>query len=445
MFYNSLSAVNCECNMLYTLQGGEDCQICLPVESFQAPSIIQDMIRTQNLNQSQEEAVLRCVSMINCRHNNTKLIWGPPGTGKTKTVGCLLFSLLKLKARTLTCAPTNTAVLEVAARLHSLVRGSNLHRTYGMGDIVLFGNRSRMKMDSYQGLGDLFLDSRVKGLMKYLSASTGWHQIFESLIQLLEGPRKQYLLYEKEIGLMSLEEFAMTEDTNMDFAYRAYKRSMSYDVSVTFEEFVQRKRKELPEKYKSDQDAKKKSMMTMEDFVKRKFRECSENLSLFMNTLQTHLPTSVISHGTVKQMFRVQDLLSSLKISLSQVKFMPNHNDSDEESILLCLGWTGFKINECLSLLNSLPKSISLPEFKWRVEAEKFCLSNACIILCTASSSIKLYSEGFSSVQFLVIDEAAQLKECESAIPLQLPGLNHCILIGDEKQLPALVKSRVST
>jgi senataxin len=46
-------------------------------------------------------------------------------------------------------------------------------------------------------------------------------------------------------------------------------------------------------------------------------------------------------------------------------------------------------------------------------------------------------------VEFLVIDEAAQLKECESAIPLQLLGLKRCILIGDERQLPALVKSKV--
>ncbi|CAI8596972.1 unnamed protein product [Vicia faba] len=51
---------------------------------------------------------------------------------------------------------------------------------------------------------------------------------------------------------------------------------------------------------------------------------------------------------------------------------------------------------------------------------------------------------GMTQVKFLVIDEAAQLKECESTIPLQLPGLQHCILIGDEKQLPALVKSKIA-
>ncbi|KAK7300608.1 hypothetical protein RJT34_11456 [Clitoria ternatea] len=47
-------------------------------------------------------------------------------------------------------------------------------------------------------------------------------------------------------------------------------------------------------------------------------------------------------------------------------------------------------------------------------------------------------------LQFVAIDEAAMLKECESAIPLQLPGLCHCILIGDEKQLPALVMSKIA-
>lgn len=79
-----------------------------------------------------------------------------------------------------------------------------------------------------------------------------------------------------------------------------------------------------------------------------------------------------------------------------------------------------------------------------RVQVENFCLSNACLIMCTASSSMKLIDPAkVKPVKFLVIDEAAQLKECESTIPLQLSGLHRCILIGDERQLPALVKSKV--
>lgn len=54
-----------------------------------------------------------------------------------------------------------------------------------------------------------------------------------------------------------------------------------------------------------------------------------------------------------------------------------------------------------------------------------------------------MHLDGKKKFEILVIDEAAQLKECETAIPLQLPDIQHLILIGDEKQLPALVKSKV--
>ncbi|GJN01953.1 hypothetical protein PR202_ga19258 [Eleusine coracana subsp. coracana] len=47
-------------------------------------------------------------------------------------------------------------------------------------------------------------------------------------------------------------------------------------------------------------------------------------------------------------------------------------------------------------------------------------------------------------MDLLLIDEAAQLKECESLIPLQVSGLKHAVLIGDECQLPATVKSKVA-
>ena len=42
------------------------------------------------------------------------------------------------------------------------------------------------------------------------------------------------------------------------------------------------------------------------------------------------------------------------------------------------------------------------------------------------------------------MDEAAQLKECEAAIPLQLSSIHRAILTGDESQLPAVVQSKVS-
>ncbi|GJN01954.1 hypothetical protein PR202_ga19259 [Eleusine coracana subsp. coracana] len=71
-----------------------------------------------------------------------------------------------------------------------------------------------------------------------------------------------------------------------------------------------------------------------------------------------------------------------------------------------------------------------------------FCIESASIIFCTVSSSSKVTNK---KLELLVIDEAAQLKECETLIPLRLPALKHSILIGDECQLPATVKSKVCT
>ncbi|KAL5102079.1 hypothetical protein RYX36_006406 [Vicia faba] len=345
--------------------GGENCKFC-----SQYSYTKEDIIRSQNLNDSQEEAVSSCVGMLNCCHANTKLIWGPPGTGKTKTVACLLFSLLKLKTRTLTCAPTNTAIL-----------------------------------------------------------------------QFLQDPKKQYF---SKIGLKSLEEFVNEKHSHVLSSFCAYKRiSRNDDHIMTLEEYVQKLWINIADEYSDEMD-NIESFMTLEQFVKKTFRELSEKLKFLIQTLYTHLPKSFISLATVKKMFRALELLRSIGISLCLAKFKQTLDASEKERIPSCFLPSNSEIDEFLKILSLLSSSILLPELNGRNHIEKFCLSNACLVLCTVSSSIKLYTEGMTQVKFLVIDEAAQLKECESTIPLQLPGLQHCILIGDEKQLPALVKSKIA-
>ncbi|CAK8538107.1 unnamed protein product [Lathyrus sativus] len=373
-------------NIIKTVLGshlisGENCQNCLSEENSQASFIKEDMIIcSQKLNECQQDAVLSSIDMMNCNHADIKLIWGPPGTGKTKTVACLLFSLLKLKSRTLTCAPTNTAVLQVAIRLHGLVMDSLEHDRYGLGDILLFGNSKRMKLSSHPGLEDIFLDNRVENLMECFDPITGWKTNLRSMIRLLN----------------SMEEFAKKKRKAV-FGYRW------------------------------------------------RFGEQTKKLKFLMQSLYTHMPKSCISLETVKKMLQALDLLRSIGISMWQVKFKSNKDGS----IPAYFQTLYVRRDECLSILSSLSHTVSIPEFdqrgNMRVEVGDFCLSNACLILCTASSSVKMYySAMVKPVEFLVIDEAAQLKECESTIPLQLTGLRHCILIGDERQLPALVKSKIA-
>ncbi|KAI3712736.1 hypothetical protein L1987_71301 [Smallanthus sonchifolius] len=154
---------------------------------------LRQAIDSFKLNTSQEAAVLSCLSSKKCHHENSciKLIWGPPGTGKTMTVASILFGLLRTNRRTLTCAPTNIAVVGVVKRLLYLISNHDLGcDTYGFGDIVLFGNKEQMKISvDDKELLDVFLDDRVEALGNCLSL---WKTYTRDMICLLENPLKEY-------------------------------------------------------------------------------------------------------------------------------------------------------------------------------------------------------------------------------------------------------------
>jgi len=105
---------------------------------------VLDIIRSSKLNSSQEAAILSCLETRDSNHKNSvKLIWGPL---KTKTVATLLLVLLKLRCKTVVCAPTNTAIVEVTSRLLALSNKYSEHATYGLGNIFLAGNQKRMRI-----------------------------------------------------------------------------------------------------------------------------------------------------------------------------------------------------------------------------------------------------------------------------------------------------------
>ncbi|PPS01631.1 hypothetical protein GOBAR_AA19013 [Gossypium barbadense] len=286
-------------NKVIQMNDEKECAVCLSEKD----SVMIPSIKSYNLNDSQEAAITSCIKTWRCNHQNghVKLIWGPPGTGKTKTVGLLLLVLLRMKCRAITCAPTLIAVMELASRVTRLVSGTLEYETYGLGDIVLFGSSERMGMDDHENLLHVFLDYRVEMLKKCFSPSTGWNASLSSMIDLLEDPRGQYGRY------VTHRELGINQDEMDD-------------------------------------------PLTLEGFIKKRFFQYNEQLKFCVVNLYTHLPTARISLQVVTDMM----------------------------------------------------------------------------------------------LDLLVIDEASQLKECESIIPFQLPGLRQVVLVGDERQLPAMIRSKIS-
>ncbi|KDP35695.1 hypothetical protein JCGZ_10467 [Jatropha curcas] len=434
---------------------GEKCSTCSSRDKKGAfLSCIKDISCSSDLNDSEKAAVLSCISTRDCSHRNSvKLIWGPPGTGKTKTVGFLIHALFTMKCRTLTCAPTNIAVLEVAMRVLNSVVKLLEYDTYGIGDIVLFGNQERMNIDNQSELYNVYLDNRANILYSCLAPVSGWNHSLASMINFLEDPEEQYHLYLQEIPT----EKDKVDKTGKNCEQKNKKSKVKQKESLHIGKDKQKlKDKEVEngdgcsKSKKIEEKVGKHSHLTLEEFVEKRFKSIGEQLKFCITNLYTHVPTSFIPLNLLKNMMSSLDLLKSLENLLVRIN-IPNQGlkqllkkNEDVGSRVRNHMKLRNKIKECLTTLKSLPQTFPVPNFSNIYEIKEFCLGNACLLFCTASSSIKLHKKRMAPIHFLVIDEAAQLKECESNIPLQLSGLRHAVLVGDERQLPAMVNSTIS-
>ncbi|KAF4359489.1 hypothetical protein F8388_001533 [Cannabis sativa] len=367
-----------------------------------------------NMNESQIGAVLACLHMMHCENRDAfELIWGPPGTGKTKTNATLLVSLLKMNYRTLVCAPTNVAITEVASRVLKIVTESK-PMFCSLGDILLFGNKERLKVGS--DIEDIFLEHRVQRLTECLG-SLGWNNCFTSMINFLENCVSQYHV--------SLENELIREQEQSSESKIKEEGS-----TEKFESFL--------------------------DYVRKRFVSIVEQLRKCIWILCTHLPQSYIMDQNFLNMIALTGLLDrfetllfedtvvseELEKTFSHGEVIDDHTDS-----FVNISSLSSVRNECLSILRNLHGSLKIlkfPNFRCEEAITDFCFQRASLIFSTASSSYKLHRMNIKPLTVLVIDEAAQLKECESTIPLQIPGIKHAVLFGDEWQLPATVTSKIS-
>ncbi|CAA0809368.1 P-loop containing nucleoside triphosphate hydrolases superfamily protein [Striga hermonthica] len=421
----------------------EKCPICsFKIQIMTAIAAAADV---HGLNDSQREAVLDSLALAQCSHRNTvKLLWGPPGTGKTKTVATLVSALLKTRHRTLACAPTNVAIIGVAKRLMTCLVGRNSIPGYGFGDVILFGNGKRMKIDEHKELHDVFLDHRVSVLATCFAPITGWNGSLNEMINLLEDPTGQYQKYLAEQNGESDDEEDASKPSSGLLSW-FWRKLIIQDVKEMKEKGKLEKKKKMVTRPKKEESTEH---WTFEEFVTNTFIAVRDRLIVCEAGLCTHLPTSYLSLEILKKMIEALDMLRLYETRL-HIKPGTGNERWFEQPSVRSGNATLFKIRlqilslECLNGLRFLREKFQVPLLQDYFAIKQFCLQNACLIFCTVSSSAKLHTEGMKPIELVIIDEAAQLKECESCIPLQLNGIRHAILVGDEKQLPAMVISKI--
>jgi len=372
---------------------------------------------TSELNEPQTKAILACLHKIHCNHKVHKsaveLIWGPPGTGKTKTISTLLFTLLRMGCRTLTCAPTNTAIREVASHTLKLVKESFERDIaidalfFSMGDILLFGNKERLQLGS--DIEEIHLDYRVKRLTECLGPLTGWRHCFASMIDLLEHGVSRYKIFLENESLKEKEH----NNENEINSFLDFLRDRFGSTSSSIKNCILVFCTHLPKK----------------DVLKQNFQNMVSLIGL-LESFETLLIQDNVESEVLEELFSRSKLPADISQSSMDMPFLLYE-----------------RRRECLSVLRTFNGSFNLLDRlsgMSKRSIEEYCIKIASLLFFTTSSSYKLHSVAMKQpLSIMVIDEAAQLKECESAIPLQLPGLRHAILFGDECQLPAMVKSNV--
>ncbi|KAM3389468.1 hypothetical protein ACQJBY_011549 [Aegilops geniculata] len=381
---------------------GEDvCHICVKQDGGCLASFTEQLMPVK-LNQSQVDAIESVISAVQCGHVNLmKLIWGPPGTGKTKTVSALLWVLACLKCRTLTCAPTNVAVVGVCTRFLQTLKDLNEHidsicLPSSLGDILLFGSRSNM--DITEDLKEVFLDFRVVELVECFSSLSGWNYRIASMISFFEDCASRYDMH-------------LEDDGKID-------------------------------------------PMCFLDFIKKQFDAAAIALKRCIMNLWVHLPGRCFSRDSVINISSLLNMLEKFGTLLCNVDLtdeglkrgfgcLSTENSVCAQPISSIEKELDGARSSCLKLLKDLLHSLNLPTGVDKNWVQSYCIRNATLLFCTTSSSYRLHHMNIAPLDVLIVDEAAQLRECELVIPLRLHWLKHVVLVGDDCQLSAMVKSKV--
>ncbi|KAJ7543413.1 hypothetical protein O6H91_09G037300 [Diphasiastrum complanatum] len=344
----------------------------------------------------------------------------------------MLISLISIlgcfNIRTLVCAPTNIAICDIAEKFirffdeaspteeiqfSHCCQGLSSIKPLQMGDVLLVGSEDRLSLDGDPTLNNIFLEFRAQSLLDVLFILDDYKSTVNMIVQFMTSALNEY------------------------------------------------------EKYMSNFHSGKKGYhpLKLAQFCREKIQRLMPKLMDLCWTMSNHLPTKLLPPDKLHQIVQVATF-ARIFLEFAEMEFSeeeaskcyshfkpkkaydcpyqsvtPDGSVKDMFSIALFVDYR----KRLVTILKSILDFIShLKISKNEQQLKKKCLENAHIVFSTVSSAGRPSIKDSGPFQVLVIDEASQLVEAETAIVTQMDGLRRAILVGDQKQLPATVFSELA-
>ncbi|KAG0598916.1 hypothetical protein M758_12G111700 [Ceratodon purpureus] len=417
---------------------------------------VEDYSNHRGLNDSQRDVLKSVLAALlpEDAKPHVRLVQGPPGTGKTTMLASLISVLGCLRRRTLVSAPTNAAVVEISKRMMRFFdddsmdevdyyefcsktqAGSKRCFPILLSDVVLIGSKEKLQ-DAVDGttLEWIFLRSRIDRLQEALCSSTGWKASVQSVMNFLTMAPE---LFESE------DAEAQEYDEGSSNSGATGKKNRSSD--------KEKKKKKRLARNASFWSFARAFMVQLQD----RMEETSVVLTDELPQCYMDMTTSYAIRNATDLMVDIVDLMP-VEPPLDATTWFSTTTTTDKlhdtfGNLTLSNGSSTDGKTAFLQAREALLKSLQLgpgcslfttDNVPTSAQLEIECLKNATLVFCTVSGagSPKMKGENFECA---IIDEASQLVEAEATIVTRMKGLKQLILVGDHKQLPATVISKVA-
>ena len=359
----------------------------------------------QKLNKEQSDAVCSVLT------NENSYIWGPPGTGKTFTLGLLVENFFAKEERTLIVSNTNQAVDQVLLKLCQVL-GKN-HKAVKDGYILRRGKIDLTELDE-EWSEFIDLDSVVAKKSKVLKEKEA------DLMEQLATFRKKSEKFETALGIFKSidEKTDLYDDTNREHAnLQNQKSNLAQNI-----ELLENEKTELFNELNSFRQAGaiRRAFMRNQEVIGRDIANNETRLKEH-NELSTTLPKSIKS---------IQSQIKTIKADISQLKIKVK--DESREA--------------CESELEKIaektgPLEANLAEVRREIDGIKEqVLDNAKVIGATVTRTFLKKSE-YTNFENVIVDEASMV-----LLPAlyNVAGLasKRCIISGDFRQIPPIVETK---